>query len=296
MQQCFDDSGGPVNQGPRMDAPVTAPSNMPGGLSPELIAIRPADHGEARGVSRLVSDGPTSPPSWRPPLALEVFSFSAGHRRWFFGILIGRVVIVQAVTASLHLLKGGKDLVPLLSIAGYNAGFIAALGLLIYSDREGVHAAVAVATRSARLRPLGRRRSDRLGGCCPRGGCCHQGMPPRKRPFQQRVRLGYPSAGRSPERRRFSRSRFVLECECSRPDDGDRPSLPLRLLHLETTDGIFDVSASLMLLYDTPNQVVVTVGPRLVDRQVDSATLSGGRWQGWVASAGRRHRARLDRL
>jgi hypothetical protein len=113
-------------------------------------------------------------------LYLEVFYFSAGHRRWFLGILIGLVVIAQAVTPSLYLLKGGKDLLPLLSVAGYNGEFIAALGLLIYSDREVVHVAVAVATLAAlgytlsvgvgpigevgaatRGRPLGRDRSNR---------------------------------------------------------------------------------------------------------------------------------------
>jgi hypothetical protein len=110
--------------------------------------------GAAAPDSQARPDGPASRPSWglssrRPPLDLEVFYFSAGHRRWFFGILIGLVVIAQAVTASLYLLKGGKDLLPLLSVAGYNGGFIAALGLLIYSDREAVHAAVAVATLAA---------------------------------------------------------------------------------------------------------------------------------------------------
>jgi hypothetical protein len=105
--------------------------------------------GAAAPDSQARPDGPASPPSRRPRLDLEVFYFSAGHRRWFFGILIGLVVIAQAVTARLYLLKGGKDLLPLLSVAGYNGGFIAALGLLIYSDREAVHAAVAVATLAA---------------------------------------------------------------------------------------------------------------------------------------------------
>jgi hypothetical protein len=109
----------------------------------------PAAGAAAPPDSQARPDGPASPPSRRPPLDLEVFYFSAGHRRWFFGILIGLVVIAQVVTASSYLWKGGKDLLPLLSVAGYNGGFIAALGLLIYSDREAVHAAVAVATLAA---------------------------------------------------------------------------------------------------------------------------------------------------
>jgi hypothetical protein len=53
------------------------------------------------------------------------------------------------VKANLYLLKSGKDLLPLLSVADYNGRVIAALGLLIYSDREAVHAAVAVTTLAA---------------------------------------------------------------------------------------------------------------------------------------------------
>jgi hypothetical protein len=109
--------------------------------------------------SQARPDGPASRPSWGlssqcppsrcPPLDLEVFYFSAGHRRWFFGTLIGLVVIAQAVTASLYLLKGGKDLFPLLSVAGYNGGASPRWGCFIYSDREAVYAAVAVATLAA---------------------------------------------------------------------------------------------------------------------------------------------------
>jgi hypothetical protein len=118
-----------------------------------------------------------------------VFYFSAVHRRWFFGILIGLVMIAQAVTARLYLLKGGKDLLSLLLVAGYSGGVIAALGLLIYSDREGVHAAVAVATLAA----LGYSLSVGVG---PIGEVGAANRPKR------RDRLEYPSM---PKSRRTSR-------------------------------------------------------------------------------------------
>ena len=171
--------------------------------APDPHSGDPAAGAAAPPDSQARPDGPASSPSRRPPtqrspLYLEVFYFSAGHRRWFLGILIGLVVIAQAVTPSLYLLKGGKDLLPLLSVASYNGELITAPGLLIYSDREAVHVAVAVATLAAlgytisvgvgpigevgaatRGRPLGRDRSNREYPC-------------------QRVRPGYSSAGRSP--------------------------------------------------------------------------------------------------
>ena len=80
----------------------------------------------------------------REALDLEAFYFSAEHRQWFFGTLIALVLLGQAFTVSVYVLRGVDDLQQLFETLGFNLGLAILLGLLVTSDREWVHAAVAI--------------------------------------------------------------------------------------------------------------------------------------------------------
>jgi len=85
----------------------------------------------------------------RAPLDLEVFYFSTDHRHWFFGTLIALVVVGQAFTVTLSVLRGGNNLLQVIEILLSNVGLILLLTLLARSDREWVHAIVATLTFGA---------------------------------------------------------------------------------------------------------------------------------------------------
>lgn len=95
-------------------------------------------------------------------LDLEAFYFSEAHRRWFFGLLIGLVLLSQAITIPLFLLR--KDVSPTVVVANaaQNGALAALLGTLIATDRRWVHAAVAlllfgglIYTLTAGVTPIG---------------------------------------------------------------------------------------------------------------------------------------------
>jgi len=80
----------------------------------------------------------------RDPLDLEAFYFSTDHRTWFFGTLIALVLLGQVFTVATYVLSGVDDLRQLVETLGLNLGLAILLALLVISDREWVHAAVAI--------------------------------------------------------------------------------------------------------------------------------------------------------
>jgi hypothetical protein len=93
--------------------------------------------------------GPPLTEGGREPLDLEEFYFSAEHWQWFFGTLIALVLLGQTFTIALYVLRGGGDVLQLLETLAINAGLIRLLVLLVLSDREWVHAVVAILTLGA---------------------------------------------------------------------------------------------------------------------------------------------------
>jgi hypothetical protein len=83
------------------------------------------------------------------PLDLEIFYFSSEHRRWFFGTLIALVVLGQMFTIAIYVLRGVDDVLQLFETIAFNVGLIGLLALLVISDREWVHAVVAILTLGA---------------------------------------------------------------------------------------------------------------------------------------------------
>lgn len=94
-------------------------------------------------------DGPgstTNPDRSRDPLNLEAFYFSTDHRQWFFGTLIALVVLGQAFSVALYMMRGVEDRLQLVETLGFNVGLMLLLALLVINDREWVHAVVAILT------------------------------------------------------------------------------------------------------------------------------------------------------
>jgi hypothetical protein len=59
------------------------------------------------------------------------------------------VLLGQTFTIALYVLRGGGDVLQLLETLAINAGLIRLLVLLVLSDREWVHAVVAILTLGA---------------------------------------------------------------------------------------------------------------------------------------------------
>lgn len=100
---------------------------------------------------------PTSSPgsTGNDGLDLEAFYFSEGHRRWFFGTLIGVTFLAQIISLPLFLVQG--KLTPLQAgiVFGQNALLAALLAGLILTSRWWAHAGVGVLLFAALVYALG---------------------------------------------------------------------------------------------------------------------------------------------
>jgi len=88
-------------------------------------------------------------------LDLEAFYFSEGHRRWFFGTLIGVTFLAQIISLPLFLVQGKLTLLQAGIVFGQNALLAALLATLILTSRWWVHAGVGVLLFAALVYALG---------------------------------------------------------------------------------------------------------------------------------------------
>ncbi|PQJ26909.1 hypothetical protein BSZ35_18450 [Salinibacter sp. 10B] len=88
------------------------------------------------GPSTSVSN---SKPSVEEQLNLEDFYFSRGHRRWFFGTLVGTVLIGQAVVVPLNLARGEVTPLQVVSSLAQNGVLVAFLAYLVFTKSRWAH-------------------------------------------------------------------------------------------------------------------------------------------------------------
>jgi hypothetical protein len=88
-------------------------------------------------------------------LDLEAFYFSEGHRRWFFGTLIGVTFLSQIISIPLFLVQGKLTLLQAGIVFGQNALLAALLAGLILTSRWWAHAGVGVLLFAALVYALG---------------------------------------------------------------------------------------------------------------------------------------------
>lgn len=88
-------------------------------------------------------------------LDLEAFYFSEGHRRWFFGTLIGVTFLSQIISIPLFLIQGKLTLLQAGIVFGQNALLAALLAGLILTSRWWAHAGVGVLLFAALVYALG---------------------------------------------------------------------------------------------------------------------------------------------
>lgn len=93
------------------------------------------------GPSTSVSN-PNS--SAEEPLNLEDFYFSREHRRWFFGTLIGAVLIGQAVVVPLNLVRGKVTPLQVVYSLAQNGVLVAFLAYLVFTKSRWAHACGAL--------------------------------------------------------------------------------------------------------------------------------------------------------
>lgn len=93
------------------------------------------------GPSTSVSN---SKPSVEEQLNLEDFYFSRGHRRWFFGTLVGTVLIGQAVVVPLNLVRGEVTPLQVVSSLVQNGVLVAFLAYLVFTKSRWAHACGAL--------------------------------------------------------------------------------------------------------------------------------------------------------
>jgi hypothetical protein len=104
--------------------------------------------------------GPSTPASspestGNDGLDLEAFYFSEGHRRWFFGTLIGVTFLAQIISLPLFLVQGKLTLLQAGIVFGQNALLAALLAGLILTSRWWAHAGVGVLLFAALVYALG---------------------------------------------------------------------------------------------------------------------------------------------
>lgn len=104
--------------------------------------------------------GPSTPASspestGNDGLDLEAFYFSEGHRRWFFGTLIGVTFLAQIISLPLFLVQGKVTLLQAGIVFGQNALLAALLAGLILTSRWWAHAGVGVLLFAALVYALG---------------------------------------------------------------------------------------------------------------------------------------------
>ena len=104
--------------------------------------------------------GPSTPASspestGNDGLDLEAFYFSEGHRRWFFGTLIGVTFLSQIISIPLFLIQGKLTLLQAGIVFGQNALLAALLAGLILTSRWWAHAGVGVLLFAALVYALG---------------------------------------------------------------------------------------------------------------------------------------------
>lgn len=88
-------------------------------------------------------------------LDLEAFYFSEGHRRWFFGTLIGVTFLSQIISLPLFFVQGKLTLFQASTLFGQNALLAALLAGLILTSRWWAHAGVGVLLFAALVYALG---------------------------------------------------------------------------------------------------------------------------------------------
>lgn len=85
------------------------------------------------------------------PLDLEIFYFSASHRRGFFGTMVGLLALAQLISISFPLLEGTSPGAPgnIAVNVGTNVGALVLFAGLIVTDRWWYHAGVTILALAA---------------------------------------------------------------------------------------------------------------------------------------------------